>query len=162
MVSPTPRKKIFKHIMTIDELVSACKAMAKMSLKESLKFGSKLGITRHNVESIRQMLGYSDGSFQFKLSAEERDAIAVEYQERDISMAALAREHGVTYNAVRCILIARNVSLRNPRAYTKRQEMYIKNELRRGTSIHKIADAMGKTYKCIKGKIDRMNARSAA
>lgn len=157
-----PRDKQFSRVLSIDELVEVCKVMEKMSLKDSIEFGKSKGITRHNVESIRQMLGYSDSSYKFKLTSKERDALATEYQEGDISMAALARKHGVTYNAVRCILVSRDVSIRNPKGYTKRQEMYIKNELKRGTPIKKIASAMGKTYKCIKGKIDRMNARSAA
>lgn len=62
----------------------------------------------------------------------------------------------VQYNAVRCLLKSRDVTIRNPRSYTRRQEMYIKTELKRGTPIKKIAFALGKKYKSVVHKIERM------
>lgn len=142
--------------ISIDRLVEICREMEGMDRKRSFEFGRECGITKHNVDAIRQMLGYSDIDKYPRLSAEERDRIAEEYQEEDVSMNELARRHGVNYNSVRCILLARDVNITNPRLWTKRQEMYLKHELKMGKPTKKIADEIGKAEKCIIQKIQRM------
>ena len=151
-----PGDRRYDNVLTIDQLVSLCEEMKGLSIKESLALGERYGVTRHNVESIRQMLGYSGYSVSYKLTTDHRNAIAREYAEGDMSMASLARKHGITYNAVRCLLKSRDVTIRNPMSYTRRQEMYIKTELKRGTPIKKIAFALGKKYKSVVHKIERM------
>ena len=160
MVRKTGEKTVSRK-MTIDQLMEVCRAITPLGLKDAVAYGRDNGLTRHNIESLRQILGLSDNTNSYKLTPEERDAIAAEYKNEEVSMSELARRHKVTYNAVRCILLARNVVIVNRGQYTKRQVLYIKNELRRGTSVKKIAEIMGKSVKSIKQKIDRMK-RSVA
>lgn len=154
-----PADKRFANVLTIEQLTELCKTLTGKSLKESLAIGKKAGITRHNVESLRQILGYSEGCNSYKLTIQERDRIAEEYSEGDVSMATLAKRHGVTYNAVRCILLTRQVELKNPRSYTKRQEAYIKNAVRRRIPVKDMAFALQKSPKAVMGKIERMGLK---
>ena len=146
--------------MNIKELVQFCKEIKGKTHKEALKIGDKHGVSHCGVDALRKILGYSDGSRINKLSPEERDRIADEYREGGVTIISLARKHGVTFNAVRCLLLSRNVTIFNPHQYTRRQEMFIQNELRRGTSVKKIAEAIGKSEHCIKLKIERMGAKA--
>lgn len=154
-----PVDKRFANVLTIEQLTELCETLTGKTLKESLAIGKKAGITRHNVESLRQILGYSEGCNSYKLTAQERDRIAEEYSEGDISMVTLAKRHGVTYNAVRCILLTRQVELKNPRSYTKRQEAYIKDAVRRRVPVKDMAFALQKSPKAVKGKIERMGLK---
>lgn len=154
-----PADKRFANVLTIGQLTELCKTLTGKTLKESLAIGRKAGITRHNIESLRQILGYSEGCNSYKLTAAERDKIAEEYSEGDISMAVLARRHGVTYNAVRCILVTRQITLHNPRFYTPRQEAYIRTAIRRKVSLKEMAFALNKSPKAIMGKLERMGLK---
>ena len=157
-----PADKRFVNVLTIEQLTALCKTLTGKTLKESLAIGKKAGITRHNVESLRQILGYSEGCNSYKLTAEERDKIAEEYSEGDVSMAVLARRHGVTYNAVRCILVTRQITLHNPRCYTPRQEAYIRTAIRRKIPLKDMAFALNKSRKAIMGKLERMGLKYEA
>lgn len=148
---------MYRKHLTLEELISICKAMKGMNRKESLEYGAKYGLTLLNVDCIRQMLGYSDCSKCYKFSAEERDAIAEEYKDGGVTMADLARKYGVRGNAIRGILLSRDVTIVNNHKYTKRQEMYIRHEYKRGTPVKKIAEALGKSEKCIRNKIKYMS-----
>lgn len=154
-----PADKRFANVLTIEQLTALCKTLTGKTLKESLAIGKKAGITRHNVESLRQILGYSEGCNSYKLTAAERDKIAEEYSEGGVSMTAIARKHGVTYNAVRCILVTRQVTLHNPRCYTPRQEAYIRTAIRRKVPLKEMAFALNKSPKAIMGKLERMGLK---
>lgn len=154
--------KRFVNVLTIEQLMKLCKTLAGKSLKESLAIGRKAGLTRHNIESLRQILGYSEDCNSYKLTAVERDKIAEEYSEGDVSMETIARKYGVTYNAVRCILLTRQVPLRNPRFYTARQEAYIRTAIRRKTPLKEMMFALNKSSKAIMGKIERMGLKYEA
>lgn len=154
-----PADKRFAKVLTLTQLMDVCKEMKGKSLKESIAIGKKAGITRHNVESIRQMLGYSEGCNSYKLTAKERDKIAEEYSEGHVSMVTLAKRYGVTYNAVRCILLTRQVELKNPRSYTKRQEAYIKDAVRRRVPVKDMAFALQKSERAIVSKMERMGLK---
>ena len=62
-------------------------------------------------------------------------------------------------NAVRCILLTRQVELKNPRSYTKRQEAYIKDAVRRRIPVKDMAFALQKSPKAVMGKIERMGLK---
>ena len=151
------RKFVYTHVtpMSIDRLVEICTAMKGMSHKDAIAFGANEGISKHNVDAIRQMLGYSQNDVHH-LSAEEREAIAAEYKEGGTSMMKLAKEHGVHYNSIRCIIINRDVDVVNPRLWTKRMEYTLLNELKHGKDAARIADEMGKSKRSIVQKIERM------
>jgi len=157
-----PADKRFANVLTLTQLMDVCKEIKGKSLKESLAIGKRVGITRHNVESLRQLLGYSEGSNSYKLTAEERDKIAEEYSEGDVSMATIARRHGITYNAVRCILVARQITFHNHRCYTPRQEAYIRTAIRRKVPLKEMAFALNKAPKAIRGKLERMGLKYEA
>ena len=162
MMKKKPADKRFANVLTIEQLTALCKTLTGKTLKESLAIGKKAGITRHNVESLRQILGYSEGCNSYKLTAAERDKIAEEYSEGGVSMTAIARKHGVTYNAVRCILVTRQVTLHNPRCYTPRQEAYIRTAIRRKVPLKEMAFALNKSPKAIMGKLERMGLKYEA
>ena len=157
-----PADKRFANVLTIKQLTELCETLTGKTLKESLAIGKKSGITRHNVESLRQILGYSEGCNSYKLTAAERDKIAEEYSEGGVSMTEIARRHGVTYNAVRCILVTRQVTLHNHRCYTPRQEAYIRTAIRRKVPLKEMAFALNKSPKAIMGKLERMGLKYEA
>lgn len=142
--------------ITIDRLVEICKAMSDMSRKESFAFGKECGISKHNVDAIRQMLGYSDSNTYSHTTADERERIVDEYREGGVSMCELARKHGLAYNSVRCLIMNRDVTITTSKAWTKRQEMFLLNELKKKTPTSKIAEMMGRKQKSVQHKIIRM------
>lgn len=154
-----PADKRFVNVLTIEQLTELCKTLTGKTLKESLVIGKKAGITRHNIESLRQILGYSEGCNSYKLTAAERDKIAEEYLEGDVSMATIAKRYGINYNAVRSILVTRQVTLYNHRCYTPRQEAYIRTAIRRKVSLKEMAFALNKSRKAIMGKLERMGLK---
>ena len=139
--------------ITIELLVDVCKSMKGMSRSESYELGEKNGIAKHIVESLRQVLGYTDPNKYKRLQNDERELIVEEYENEDVSLYELARRHGIRYNAVRSILQSRDVTIRNPNKWTKRQEVYLLREHKRGVSAQKIGEAMGKSKKSVLGKI---------
>lgn len=142
--------------ITIERLVEICKAMKGMERADCYRYGNECGLSKHNVDAIRQMLGYTNPERFTHLTAEQREMIAKEYVDGEISMNALARKYKVNYNSVRCILVNRNVSINTSKNWTRRQELYMLNELKKGKSQKEIADAIGKTERCIEGKLRRM------
>lgn len=142
--------------ITIERLVEICKAMKDMDRADCYEYGKECGLSKHNIDAIRQMLGYTNPERFTHLTAEQREMIAKEYVDGEISMNALARKYKVNYNSVRCILVNRNISINTSKNWTRRQELYMLNELKKGKSQKEIADAIGKTERCIEGKLRRM------
>ena len=154
-----PADKRFASVLTIEQLTELCKTLAGKSLKESLVIGKEAGITRHNIESLRQILGYSEGCNSYKLTAAERERIAEEYSEGGVSMTTIAKRYGINYNAVRSILVTRQITLYNPRCYTPRQEAYIRTAICRKVPLKDMAFALNKSPKAIMGKLERMGLK---
>lgn len=142
--------------ITVERLVEICKTMKDMDRADCYMYGKECGLSKHNVDAIRQMLGYTNPERFTHLTAEQREMIAKEYVDGDVSMNALARKYNVNYNSVRCILLNRDVTINTAKNWTRRQELFMLNELKKGKSQKEIADAMGKTEKCIVGKLRRM------
>lgn len=145
--------------ISIERLVQICKDLAGKTYSEAIAFGKECGITRHNIDALRQMLGYSDpAKFKHK-TLEEREKIVQEYRDGGISMNALARKYGIHYNSVRCLIINRDVTITTSRNWTVRQEKFLLDGLKRKKPINQIADEMGKTRRSIIGKMKRMNLK---
>lgn len=142
--------------ITIERLVEICKAMKSMERADCYRYGKECGLSKHNVDAIRQMLGYTNPERFTHLTAEQREMIAKEYVDGEISMNALARKYNVNYNSVRCILVNRDISINTSKNWTRRQELYMLNELKKGKSQKEIADVMGKTERSVEGKLRRM------
>lgn len=142
--------------ITLDRLVEICTAMKEMDRKECFEFGKQCGISKNNVDAIRQMLGYSDSKTYSHTTAEEREKIVDEYREGGISMCELARKHGLAYNSVHCLITNRDVTITTSKAWTRRQELFLLNELKKNTPTRKIAELMGKKQKSVQHKIIRM------
>lgn len=140
--------------ITIDQLVAACKEMQGLSRQECYKIGEKTGIAKHIVEALRQALGYTENSK--RMTDQERESIAEEYENEDISIYQLAKRHGVTYTAVRSILMNRKIMIRNPNRWTKRQLATLIHEYNRGLTAREISAAMGKSRKGILNKLAQL------
>lgn len=144
---------------TIDELVAICKGMKNLDRRESYEYGKTQGISRHNVDAIRQMLGYSNPEAYKHKSAEEREKIVEEYREGQVSMNELARKYGVHYNAIRSLLINRDVMITTSKNWHPRQEKFLIDGLKRKKPIKQIAAEIGKSVKSVQQKIERMKKK---
>lgn len=142
--------------ITIERLVEICKAMKDMERSDCYRYGKECGLSKHNIDAIRQMLGYTNPEHFAHLTAEQRETIAMEYIDGGITMNALARKYNINYNSVRCILVNRDITINTSKNWTRRQELFMLNELKKGKSQKEIAEAMGKTERCIEGKLRRM------
>lgn len=142
--------------ITIEQLVAICNEMKGKSRNECFDIGDRNKIARHVVESIRQVLGYADVSMHKRLSPEERNMIADEYENEDVSLYELARRHGIRYNAVRCIITHRGIQIRNPNRWTKRQVATLMYELKKGLSAREIGFSIGKSRKSVLNKIAKL------
>lgn len=71
-------------------------------------------------------------------------------------MRQLAKKYGLAYNSVRCILLNRDITISNPRKWTRRQEMFLADEYNKGTGTRKISDLIGKSQTSVQRKIIRM------
>lgn len=151
------REYTFKGPISIETLVIICKELQGKNRKESIEIGDKFGITRHDVESIRQMLGYSR-DIKIK-TPEEREQIVQEYLDGGISMNALARKHGVHYNSIRSLMVTRDVIITTSKRWTVRQEKFLIDGLNRKKPISQIADEMGKSKRSLFEKIKRMGLK---
>lgn len=147
--------------MSIEELVQFCLELKGKTHKESIEIGKMRGVSRGGVETLRTILCYSDSSMKNKLSKEQRNKIAELYCEGDVSMSQLAKQFGVTFNTVRCLIVSHHIKITN-NSYTRQQENYITREYKRGTPISKIAEAVEKSRHGIKHKIERMGLKRHA
>lgn len=127
--------------ITIERLVEICKAMKSMERADCYRYGKECGLSKHNVDAIRQMLGYTNPERFTHLTAEQREKIADEYIDGGITMNALARKYNINYNSVRCILLNRDVTINTAKNWTRRQELFMLNELKKGKSQKEIAEA---------------------
>lgn len=142
--------------MNITELTKFCKQLNGKTLKESVAIGAKIGLSRHLIHALRQILGYSENYNKPRFTLEQREEIAREYCEDNVTMQHLAAKYKVHYNSIRCLLKARDITIRHPKEWTVRQEKYLEFEYNRGSEIKKIAEAVGKTYASVCMKINRM------
>lgn len=142
--------------ISVKKLVSICNGIKDMTLQQSIEYGKKNGICRHDVESIRHMLGFAKPELFKHKTKKEREAIVEEYREGGISMQKLAAKHGMCYNSVRCLLVNRDVTITTSRNWKPRQEKFLIDGLKRKKSLQQIADEIGKSKRCIIQKIKRM------
>lgn len=142
--------------LTIDELVAICHGISGLSRLDAIKYGREHNITRHNVDALRQMLGFAKGENYAKLSAEQKAEIVREYESGGTSVKKLAVKYGVGQNSISCILKARKVDTTNPRLFTPMQNRRIIDFMNKGTPLTDIAMYFGKNKSTICAKIRRM------
>lgn len=141
--------------LTIDQLVSFCERIKGLSYKDSMELSKSMNMSKTDIESLRHILGYSDGKKINHQPLEKRERIVEEYVNGEISINELARKNGVNYNAVRSLLEARNITIRSS-AWTVRQTKFLENGIQRGKTATEIAEEMGKTRKSVIEKARRM------
>lgn len=127
-----------------------------MDYQASIALGATKGLSRQKIEMLRSILGYADTSKYHYLTPAQREQLVRDYTEGEISMSALAKKYSVHYNAVRSLLVTRDVIINDPHRWTKRQEMYLSSQLARRIPINQIADAIGKSVKAVRDKARRM------
>lgn len=141
--------------ISITRLMQICKNLKNVEHKDLDNFCQEVKIPRYYVEVLRYLLGYAK---KYKrMTYKEREEIVSEYKEGGITMRALAQKHGVHYNCVRSLLVARDVTITTNNEWTKRQELYLVDAIKKGKNCRKIAEEMGKTYRSVEGKARRMN-----
>lgn len=140
--------------ITIKKLSDICKRLKDVKVDGIDEFSKEVGIPRYYIETLRHILGYA--KFYKRMTLEKREEIVAEYKEGGVSMNALARKHGVDYNCVRSLLVARDVTITTNRNWSKRQDMYLIDSIRKGKKCRQIAEDMGKTYRSVEGKARRM------
>lgn len=141
--------------MTVEQLVAIIPSL-NCCASESYRIGMAHGLTRHDVQSLRHMLGFSSERLGGKLSQEQKEAIIQEYEEGGTSVLKIAKKYGVSYNSIYCILKGRHVDTQNPRLWSHIKEMRLVDCVKKGMSTRSIASLMGKSRTSIERKIERM------
>lgn len=144
--------------ITIKTLVKVCKDLKGLDRKDAIKYGKEVGIGYNAIDSLRQLLGYSQNKKHLPL--EMRNAIADEYREGGIGLHSLAKKHGISYNAVYCIMRSRGIDTDNPRKWRKRDELNLLHLKKKGLSFDEIGKAIGRNGRCVREKFRRMMNRT--
>lgn len=145
--------------MNVEQLVEIMPRL-NCDLKEAQRIGRDAGLSRHDVQALRHILGYSAEQIGGKLSAEQKADIVREYEDGDISINKLARKYGVGYNSIYCILKGRNIDTQNPKLWSNIKEIRLIDCIKRGMSQSAIASLLGNSKSAIQRKIERMRAEN--
>lgn len=140
--------------ITIKTLVKVCKDLKGLNRQDAIKYGKEVGIGYNAIDSLRQLLGYSQAKKHLPL--EMRNAIADEYREGGIGLHSLAKKHGITYNSVYSIMRSRGIDTDNPRKWRKRDELNLLHLKKKGLSFDEIGAAIGRNGRCVREKFRRM------